>query len=229
MSDKSGRATVAGQVRRAYPTKFEVRGKSGSMVAIQGYASVYNEPFEMYDWLGPYTEVVRDGAGKKTLSEDPQVQLLLNHAGLSMAYTKAGSLRLAEDSTGLEIGADVNTNRSDVRDMVTAIEDGNVDEMSFAFIVTRQMWSPDFDQRDIIEYNLHRGDVSVVNFGANPATSVEAVLRAQDFDRLSDAAARALYDRLGRRLAEPPVTQRQSVSLLLSDVDQLELARRVGV
>lgn len=63
--------------------------------------------------------------------------------------------------------------------MVTAIEDGNVDEMSFAFQVLRQQWSPDYDQRDITEVSINRGDVSVVNFGANPATSVQAARALQ--------------------------------------------------
>lgn len=201
------RANAPALVRRAYKTTFEVRGKAGSKVEIQGYASVYEAGYTMWDWLGSYTEVVRAGAGKKTLSEDPQVQLLLNHTGLSMAYTKAGTLRLSEDQTGLAILAEVNTSRNDVRDMVTAIEDGDVDEMSFAFRVEKQQWSPDYDQRDILEYNLHRGDTSVVNFGANPETSVEASMRAADFDRLAEADARALYERLARRL-NPPKPQR---------------------
>lgn len=212
MTDKSSRATELGLVRRAYKTTFEVRGKSGSKVEIQGYASVYDELYDMWDFLGLYKERVRPGAGAKTLSESPQVQLMLNHAGLAMAYTKAGTLRLGEDTTGLEFGATVNTLRGDVRDMVTAIEDGDVDETSFAFRVMRQEWSPDYEQRDILEYNLHRGDVSVVNFGANPAGSVEASMRAQDFDHLDEAAARALYERLERRL-HPPKPQR-SIALI---------------
>ncbi len=201
------RANAPALVHRSYKTTFEVRGKTGSKVGIQGYATVYEAGYEMWDWLGSYTEVVRTGAGKKTLSEDPLVQLLLNHAGLSMAYTKSGTLKLVEDSTGLAIDAEVNTSRSDVRDMVTAIEDDNVDEMSFAFRVMRQQWSPDYDQRDILEYNIHRGDVSVVNFGANPATTVDAAMRAQDLDRMSETDARALLARLERRL-NPPKPQR---------------------
>lgn len=207
MTNKAGRANELGLIRRAYSTTFEVRGKSGSQVTLAGYATVYDAPYQMWDFLGAYTEVVRAGAGKKTLSESPQVQLLLNHAGLSMAYTKASTLRLAEDTTGLQFEADVNTDRGDVRNMVVAIEDGNVDETSFAFRVTRQEWSPDYEQRDILEYSLHRGDVSVVNFGANPAGSVEASMRAADFDQLPEADARALYERLARRLA-PPMPQR---------------------
>ncbi|MGW7195543.1 HK97 family phage prohead protease [Streptomyces chryseus] len=226
MSDKSERAKVAGIVRRAFAVQLEVRAKPGAAAgvsSIEGYASVTEEPFEMWDWLGPYSEVVRNGAFAKTLSETPQVQLLLNHGGLAMAYTKAGSLRLSEDSTGLHMEADVNTGRGDVRDMVAAIEDGAVDEMSFAFRVTRQMWSPDYDQRDILEVDLHRGDVSVVNFGANPATSVAPAMRSADFDRLGEDDARALYERLQRRLAAPeqpapagmPLYQAQAALLAL--------------
>lgn len=198
--DKSERAKVGGIERRVYPVKLEVRASTtDGPSTVEGYASVVEQGYEMWDWAGSYTEVVRSGAFTRTLNATPQVQLLLNHGGLAMAYTKAGSLRLAEDSTGLHMAADVNPARGDVRDMLTAIEDGDVDEMSFAFRVTRQQWSPDYDQRDITEVDIHRGDVSVVNFGANPLTSVSA--RGLDFDRLDDSAARELYERLGRRFA----------------------------
>lgn len=222
MPDKSERGKPRGSERHAYPVKLEVRaGTSGGASHVEGYASVVDEPFEMWDWLGSYSEVVRPGAFTKTLSETPEVQLLLNHGGLAMAYTKAGSLRLSEDSTGLHMEADVNAARGDVRDMLAAIEDGDVDEMSFAFRVTRQMWSPDYDQRDILEVDLHRGDVSVVNFGANPATSV--ALRAQDFDGLGDDDARALYERLQRRLTPEPDPVRHPLSLYLAQAQALDL------
>lgn len=223
MGDKSERNALGGIVRRAYPVRLEVRAKAGATAVstIEGYASATEQPYEMYDWLGPYTEVVRQGAFGKTLGETPQVQLLLNHGGLSMAYTKAGSLRLSEDSTGLHMEADVNTGRADVGDMVAAIEDGAVDEMSFAFRVTRQLWSPDFDQRDILEVDIHRGDVSVVNFGANPATSVDA-MRARDIDAMDEAGARALLERLQARLA-PPADEPDGLPLYLAQAAALAL------
>lgn len=182
MTDKSKRAVLdRATLHRAFPVQLEVRAAAGGTSStLTGYASVTEQVYEMWDWCGSYGEVVRQGAFGKTLSESPAVQLLLNHGGLSMAATKAGTLRLSEDSTGLHMEADVNTARSDVADMVTAIEDRAVEEMSFAFRVTRQQWSPDYDQRDILEVDIHRGDVSVVNFGANPATSVEASVRAAD-------------------------------------------------
>jgi HK97 family phage prohead protease len=212
MSSKASRATVTGTERRNYPVQLEVRAQSKSKATVEGYASVVERGYEMWDSLGSYTETIRSGAFTKTLSERPSVQLLLNHGGLSMAYTRAGTLRLAEDSTGLHMAADVNTSRSDVRDMMLALEDGAVDEMSFAFRVPqgKNQWNDDYSERDILEVDMHRGDVSVVNFGANPNTSIG--MRGQDLDQMDETAARELYERLGRRLA-PPKPQR-SIALL---------------
>jgi HK97 family phage prohead protease len=223
--DKSSRATIAGSERRAYPTKFEVRAKTGSSVEIEAYASIYEEPYEMFDWLGEYTEVVRQGAGSKTLSESPQVQLLENHSGLSMAYTKAGTLKLSEDSTGLHWLATANTARTDVRDLVTAVEDGNIDECSFAFRCVRQMWSPDYDQRDILEYSLHRGDVSMVNFGANPATAGTPALRGQDVDQLDERTARVILARLAARFPTEPDREADEPTDVVPDLTSLYRAK----
>jgi HK97 family phage prohead protease len=208
--DLSERGKARGPERRAYPVQLEVRAQAGGSTVVEGYASITEAGYEMYDAFGGYTEVVRAGAFAKTLAEQPHVQLLLNHGGLSMAYTKAGTLDLAEDEQGLHMRAEVNPARNDVRDMLTALQDGNVDEMSFAFRVMRQQWSPEYDQRDITEVSLHRGDVSVVNFGANPETSV--AMRGLDLDRMGDQQARALYERLGQRFAPPaaPETRRRN-------------------
>lgn len=218
---KQDRAAKRGVERHNYPVELEVRraAHAGGGATVEGYASVTENVFRMWDAFGEYGEVVRTGSFKKTLTESPQVQLLLNHGGLSMAYTRAGTLRLAEDSTGLHMSADVNPIRNDVKDMLTALEDRAVDEMSFAFRVTRQEWSPDFDQRDILEVDLHRGDVSVVNFGANPATSV--AMRAQDLDLLPEDEARALYERLGRRLT--PADAGMPLSLARAEVERLSV------
>ncbi len=183
------RAETPAQCRRTFSTRFEVRAKQdgtgGTRYEVDGYATVYQAPYSMRDSFGDYEETVRIGAGAKTLSENPDVVFVFNHDGLPMARTKAGNLLLAEDSTGLHVSAPMlNGSVSLVRDMVTLIEDGVLDEMSFAFRVIRQEWSPDWMQRDIIEYSLHRGDVSVVTFGANPATSVG--LRSES-DRLQDS------------------------------------------
>lgn len=146
-------------------------GTGGETLTFTGYACVTEQSYEMEDWLGPYTEVVRAGAFTKTLSEGADVPFLVNHAGLTLARTKSGTLRLAEDSTGLHTEADLDPASPHVQALRSAMDRGDVDEMSFGFSVTRQQWSPEFDQRDILEVNLNKGDVSVVNYGANPHTA----------------------------------------------------------
>jgi HK97 family phage prohead protease len=218
-TDKSERATKhRGLERRVYPVKLEVRAAdaAGGPTVVEGYASVTETPYTMWDWLGSYAEIVRAGAFTKTLSENPQVQLLLNHGGLSMSYTRAGRLELAEDSQGLHIRAKVNTDRSDVRDMVLALEDGDVDEMSMAFRVPagKSVWSPDYDQRDILEVDLHRGDVSIVR----------AAALVEDLDHLDEADARVLLERLQRRLTPaPPAVAGRPAQLAAAELELLRL------
>lgn len=184
-------------------------GTGGDTLTFTGYACVTEQGYEIEDWLGPYTEVVRQGAFTKTLSEGADVPFLVNHAGLTLARTKSGTLRLAEDETGLHTEADLDPASPHVQALRSAMDRGDVDEMSFGFWVTRQQWSPDFDQRDILEVRLHKGDVSVVNYGANPNTA-GAQLNARDvagqLDRLSAAERRDVFDRLATEFqaaAEP--------------------------
>ena len=47
--------------------------------------------------------------------------------------------------------------------------------MSFAFMIDGGEWSRDMDVFRLTGVNLHRGDVSAVNYGANPYTSIAAV------------------------------------------------------
>lgn len=186
MTDLAARAGKRGTERRTFAATLEIRSDTaGSTPVVAGYASTTESPYDMYDAFGPYTEVIARGAFGKTLAESPKVQLLVNHGGMSLASTTAGSLRLSEDSTGLHYEADLNPDRTDAANLIHALRDGAVDECSFAFRVERQSWSPDYAERRIDEVNLNRGDVSVVNLGANPNTPV--AMRAQDVDAWLDS------------------------------------------
>ena len=168
---------------------------------IEGYATVYEQPYEMWDMFGLYKEVMSAGAGAKSLAASPDVAFLTNHRGVTMARTTNGSLVLREDSTGLPIEAWLNPQRQDVKDLVIAIEDKNVTEMSFAFLIDDGQWSPDYTEYRINAYDINRGDVSAVNYGANPYTSVAARAREilADLDHLNPGAARAALERLQHR------------------------------
>lgn len=141
---------------------------------LEGYASTVDQPYEMYDFWGPYTEIVDRDAFAVTLAADPDVAFLLNHRGMTMARTKSGTLTLSVDDHGLATSAFLNPERGDVKDLVHAIDDGDIDQMSFAFRIIRGQWSPDYTEYRILEVDLDRGDVSAVNYGANPFTSISA-------------------------------------------------------
>jgi phage head maturation protease len=49
-----------------------------------------------------------------------------------------------------------------------------MDQCSFAFRVTDQSWDDSRTKRTITGVDLDRGDVSIVNYGASPTTSVDA-------------------------------------------------------
>lgn len=198
--------------RRAMPFRdVELRAKpdgaGGDTLTFSGYACITEVGYEMSDWLGPFTEVVRAGAFAKTLGENADVPFLVNHDGLTLARTKSGTMRLAEDDTGLHTEADLDPASPHVAALRSAMDRGDVDEMSFAFWITRQMWSPDYDQRDILEVNLNKGDVSVVNYGANPNTA-GATLNSRDLQahllRLTADERREVFDRLALEFTAPP-------------------------
>jgi HK97 family phage prohead protease len=174
LSARAKRPTVV--ERRAVPFRdVELRanpdGTGGDAYTFRGYACVVEQAYEIEDLLGPFSETVRSGAFKKSLSEGADVPFLVNHGGLTLARTKSGTMRLSEDSTGLYVEADLDPANPDVQALRSAMDRGDVDEMSFAFWPTRQKWSTDFTQRDIFEVNLNKGDVSIVNYGANPHTA----------------------------------------------------------
>ncbi len=162
-------------------------------VKLTGNASVVEKAYRMYDMFGEYDEIVDQGAFAKTLSRKPDVAYLVNHSGVTMARTTSGSLLLSADSQGLQTEAYVNPKRGDVNDLLLAIEDRDVTEMSFAFRIIEGEWSEDFSEFRILEVDLDRGDVSAVNYGANPYTSVAARQTEilNDLQRLPSGAQRA--------------------------------------
>ena len=161
--------------RRTFTVRnIETREADGAM-RLSGYAAVFNDPSVPL----PFSERIAPGAFRKTLSETPDVRLLINHEGLPLARTKNGTLTLSEDEIGLRFDADL-PDTSEARDLWTLIQRGDVDQMSFAFRVIRQKWSADRTERTLTEVSLADGDVSVVTYPAYPTTSVEARAHLQN-------------------------------------------------
>ena len=156
--------------RRTFTVRdVEARQAEDGTMRLAGYAAVFDDPSVPL----PFVERIAPGAFRKTLSETPDVRLLINHEGLPLARTKNGTLTLTEDSRGLYMDAEI-ADTTEGRDLYKLVERGDVDQMSFAFRVIRQKWSEDRSTRTLIELSLADGDVSIVTYPAYPTTSVEA-------------------------------------------------------
>lgn len=174
---------------------FELR-QAGDGMSFTGYAAIFNSPSQPL----PFIETIAPGAFKRTLSARNNVRMLLNHdTSRVLATEKARTLRLAEDSKGLHVEADL-PDTTYGRDLSISMQRGDVDSMSFGFSVPRNgdRWSDDGNQRTLVEVRLH--EVSVVTFPAYEATTASVrdysalALRAEaDEDEIA-AAMEALVD-----------------------------------
>ena len=213
------RARFRGTVTRA-------AGGAGPALFV-GYASVTETPYTMFDFFGDYSETVSMGAFGPTLAADPSTEFVVNHGHggqIPLAHTRNQTLRISEDETGLRVEADLDPTRHDVHDVLAALERGDLAEMSFRFQIIRGQWSPDYSEFRIDEVDLDRGDVSVVNFGANPHTFIETPARSDagaGMARDESPAAPALGD---DSPAEPTTEPERSV---MSDAP-VELAAEVA-
>ena len=171
-------------------------GADGTGMEFDGYASVYEQPYEMYDFFGPYTEVVSAGAATDSLNRaDLDVPLVLQHYSLRrIARTTNGSLTLTQDEHGLRaLAPSLDPEDADVAYIAPKLRAGLIDEMSFMFRITAGHWSPDYSEYRIDQFDIHRGDVAIVGYGANPATSASlraAPSRAEALSRLALATDR---------------------------------------
>jgi uncharacterized protein len=166
----NSRSKVKEIERRTFTVQdVEARQADDGTMRLRGYAAVFNDASVPL----PFKETIAPGAFRKTLSETPDVRLLINHEGLPLARTKNGTLTLTEDDRGLYMDAEI-ADTTEGRDLYKLVERGDVDQMSFAFRVIRQKWNEDRSVRTLTEVSLADGDVSVVTYPAYPTTTVEA-------------------------------------------------------
>lgn len=159
------------------------KGKlDGSKVG--GYAALFNTPSTLIREGGrTFTEVIRPGAFARSLQDGSQdVKLLWQHKGDQiLARTRNGTLRLAEDATGLAFEADL-PDTTLGRDLRSLLDSGTISEMSFGFNVRKDEWSNGYSRRELVDVAL--AEVSLVIDGAYPQTT--AALRSKADDQWAD-------------------------------------------
>lgn len=150
----------------------------GGGVMLAGYAIVYDTRYQ----VGDFTEMIARGAAAKTARE-ADVRLLVNHSGVPLARTKSGTMKIESDDIGLRVEANLDPLNPSVMELRSAMDRGDLDQMSFAFRTINDEWTPGRKDRTIRELKLF--DVSVVTFPANPTT----VAQLRDTSELAEAAA----------------------------------------
>jgi uncharacterized protein len=160
--------------RRNFKTEVRVK-KAGEDRTIEGHASVFNTPYTLADWFGEIVEIVAPGAFSRAIAEKQDVRCLFNHdPNHVLGRTKSGTLQISEDNVGLAYTCNPPANNH----VVDAIERGDVDGSSFGFIVVKDQWVDERDDkgrvikstRTIQDVDLF--DVSPVTFPANDAATV---------------------------------------------------------
>lgn len=164
------------------PAQVELRSpaEEGGPLHFRGVASVYEREYDMWDEFGLYTEVVSAGAADDLGRDDLDVPLVLGHDSLRrIARTTNGTLTLSQDEVGLLVDAPkLDPRDADVAYIAPKILAQLITEMSFMFRIESGLWSPDYMQFRINRFTIHRGDVSIVGYGANPWTGEHTDLRA---------------------------------------------------
>lgn len=218
-------SSFRGLVTSAAP-QIRAAGDDGQGAGFWGLACRTNTGYEMWDWAGPYTEVVTAGAFAASLGRaDLDVPLVLQHIDLrriartTIPAGEVGHLALVETEDGLEcIAPLLDLADSDVDYILRKIRSGLVTEMSFKFRIEAGTWSPDWTEYHIERVDIHRGDVAICGYGANPNTLAEQrqPLAAQ-LAKANEAEARAAFDALAARFA-PPAPPARAFKVLDSDL-----------
>jgi HK97 family phage prohead protease len=177
--------------------QFEVRSHGNEFI-VRGHASLFECVYPVAGGAtdGGWDEQVDRRAFDKTLASNPDVLFLINHEGRTLARTKSGTLKLATDSTGLLTEARIDRRTSDGHDLEIRMERGDYDEMSIGFRTIQQSWQGDL--RTLLEVSLDKGDVSVVNLGANSATRIAIAPALEALSNISAAEFRRMENPLDR-------------------------------
>lgn len=188
---------------RAYPvTELRVSAEDKKAPKIVGYASVFNQ---MSEDLGGFREIVMPGAFTKTLQES-DIRALMNHdPNYVLGRKKNGTLTMEEDGHGLK----VSINPPDTqwaRDLMTSINRGDIDQMSFGFRTIKDDWRIEDGQnvRELKECKLL--DISPVTFAAYPQTSVSVRSKVESLHKAGEPGNHSNAEPdVKEHSAEPPV------------------------
>jgi HK97 family phage prohead protease len=150
--------------RRAAAIEFRASGRK-----LEGLAAVFGVEAK----LPGFTETIKPGAFAQSLRSGGDILALLDHdQSKLLARTRSGTLKLNEDSRGLQFSIDV-PDTSIGNDVLELAKRGDIGGMSFGFSVAKDGERWNGSKRELHSVNLL--EVSVVSsWPAYPQTSVVA-------------------------------------------------------
>lgn len=155
-------------------TKFEIRkNEEGNTGHITGVPIVFEQATDIGGW---FEETIARGAISEDVLRD--VAFFYNHDlnTKPLARTRTGKLGFTIENDGVHMDAEVNLERSDSKDLYLAIQDGDIDGMSFMFRIESEEWTDldtDYPKRRITKIGYVQ-EVSAVNYPAYEGTSINA-------------------------------------------------------
>ena len=170
--------TEGRQYRRV--VQMEIRAAGEGEMIVEGYATTFNEPYELWRDGPDYVFMEQVDARAFDDTDMSDVIMQYDHEGRVFARTGNGTLELDVDNHGLHIRADLGGTEIG-RQLYEEIRGGYTDKMSFGFSV-------DEDER-LIQEDRESGtitilrtikrigklyDVSAVSLPANNATEISA-------------------------------------------------------
>jgi len=181
----------------------EIAAESEGSFNLRGYATVYDVAYPIAGGPehGGWMEIIERGATSKSIKDGADVRLLYDHGGIALARTASGTMRLISDDMGMMVDADLDPESPYAQSVRSAVLRGDVDQMSFAFRVTRQQWNEDYTERRIKEVQLF--DASLVTYPASEATVAQMNAAAPEAEeRELDMAAEAVEEDLAGQIRE---------------------------
>lgn len=170
----------------------ELRASENGPGTLVGYGVVYDE---WSDDLGGFREVIRKGAGTKTLAESNDIRSAFDHGPL-LGRTRSGTLKLTEDDVGIQYEVELPDTQVG-RDTAEMVRRGDVWGSSFSFrtLRDRYFYEEDETRREVLEFQLY--ETGPVADPAYPSTSV-ALRSLPSLEEVAERAAlEILYQRQG--------------------------------
>ena len=211
------------ETRSADMGEFQITESEDGQRTFSGYAALFDSPSAGL----PFTEVIKPGAFKRSLSRanagQKIVSFLFGHDETrALATTASGRLKLEEDSKGLRVEAKLDPTDPDAAKVISMLtHEAAAAGMSFGFTVPKggDAWSG--ENRELKEVNLIEASIlSPGQRAAYPATTGLAAVRKITAPRIGIEAERLISTlesvKAGKSLSEDEVAVLDTVRARLA-------------